>query len=68
MEEAEARWQLRGGESGATAEDEQIGERIPAQAIRTVKASGGLACDKQTGNGGLRRSASTRMHPSCSGK
>src|SRR5437016_12965846 len=46
---------LRGGQPGATAEYEQIGERISAEAIRTVKASGGFAGGKQTGNGGLRR-------------
>src|SRR5437879_2797225 len=43
-----------GRKSGATAEDQEIGERISAEAIRTVKTSGRFACGKQPGNGGLR--------------
>src|SRR6202165_3411461 len=44
-----------GRKSGATAEDQEIGERISAKAIRTVKTCGGFAGGKQPGNVGLRR-------------
>src|SRR2546425_6813656 len=44
---------LSGGVSGAPAEDQQIGERVAAKAIRTVQTGGGFAGGKKTRNGGL---------------
>src|SRR6266568_4707599 len=44
---------VSGGVSGAPAEDQQIGERVAAKAIRTVQTGGGFAGGKKTWNGGL---------------
>src|SRR5438445_1465330 len=44
---------VSGGESGAPAEDQQIGERVAPKAIRTVQTGGGFAGGKKTWNGGL---------------
>src|SRR6266436_1381172 len=44
---------VSGGESGAPAEDQQIGERVAPKAIRTVQTGGGFAGGKKTRNGGL---------------
>src|SRR5438128_1406934 len=44
---------VSGGESGAPAEDQQIGERVAPKAIRTVQTGGGFASGKKTWNGGL---------------
>jgi len=54
-EEAERAWRVRGGKAGATAKDEEIGKRISAEAIRTVKTCGASPAANSPGNGGLRR-------------
>src|SRR5260370_41509174 len=44
---------VSGGEAGAPAEDQQIGERVAPKAFRTVQTGGGLAGGKNTPKAGL---------------
>ena len=46
---------LRGGQSRAAAEDQQIGKRISAQAVRAMQPAGRFARGEKSGDGGLRR-------------